>query len=300
VVFPALNAGETISINYRALGVREDKPVYQLVWTNESAVGCTSRSTVDVVFEPQPRLQVGVTQPLCANAGDIQLAAVTETTALAGSGTYFGSGVVGNGSRFDPEKAGIGDHRLKYAFAAANGCHDTAEFVQKVLPSPVVEAGPDKVLLPGGQVTLNGSSSLPAASVLWVPAAGLAQGNGFQPEATPIADQWYRLLVTAENGCKGEDSVFVKVLPALAIPNAFSPNGDGINDRWLIAGLDSYPECEVMIFDRYGQVVHRQAGYNKPWDGSKNGKPVSVGTYYYLIRPGSGAKPVQGSITLLR
>lgn len=71
---------------------------------------------------------------------------------------------------------------------------------------------------------------------------------------------------------------------SLRIPNAFSPNGDGINDRWVIPGLLGYPDCKMEIFDRYGQVVFTNTGYTIPWDGRRNGKDVPIGTYYYVIR----------------
>ncbi len=71
---------------------------------------------------------------------------------------------------------------------------------------------------------------------------------------------------------------------SLRIPNAFSPNGDGINDRWVIPGLLGYPDSRVEIFDRYGQLVFSSTGYSIPWDGRRNGKDVPIGTYYYVIR----------------
>jgi len=83
------------------------------------------------------------------------------------------------------------------------------------------------------------------------------------------------------------------------IPNAFSPNGDNINDRWMIEALNKYPGCRVTVFDRYGQLLFYSEGYEYPWDGSFNGKPVPIGTYYYIIDLKSGEK-ISGSVTLLK
>jgi len=83
-------------------------------------------------------------------------------------------------------------------------------------------------------------------------------------------------------------------------PNVFSPNGDGINDVWVITGLDPYPLCTVDIYTRYGQPVFSSTGYNKPWNGSFNGKPLPIGTYYYVITLTKQMKRMSGSVTVLR
>jgi gliding motility-associated-like protein len=83
------------------------------------------------------------------------------------------------------------------------------------------------------------------------------------------------------------------------IPNAFSPNGDGINDTWQIEYLESYPGTTVDIFNRYGQKVFSSVGYTKPWDGKYNGKVLPVGTYYYVINPKNGRSTMSGSVTII-
>ena len=80
------------------------------------------------------------------------------------------------------------------------------------------------------------------------------------PVVKGMNDQTYLLTVTARGGCQSTDNVFVKVLRAPVIPNIFSPNGDGIHDRWVIDFLDTYPGCIVQIYNRYGQLVQRFRG----------------------------------------
>jgi gliding motility-associated-like protein len=92
----------------------------------------------------------------------------------------------------------------------------------------------------------------------------------------------------------------VKVLRPINIPNAFSPNGDGINDTWGIANLADYPTAVVEVYNRYGQSVYKQYGYGKPWDGKLNGKDMPVGTYYYIIDPKSGFPRVTGYVVIVR
>lgn len=91
-----------------------------------------------------------------------------------------------------------------------------------------------------------------------------------------------------------------KRFKAFAIPNAFSPNNDNINDKWIIKGLKDYDNCTVEIFTRYGREVFRSQGYRQPWDGIYNGSPMPAGTYYYLIDLKNGEKPLSGPLTLLR
>jgi gliding motility-associated-like protein len=65
---------------------------------------------------------------------------------------------------------------------------------------------------------------------------------------------------------------------------AFTPDGDGINDTWLIAELSTrYPNNNVTIFNRWGQVLYNSDGYLTPWDGKFNNKDLPVGSYYYII-----------------
>jgi gliding motility-associated-like protein len=85
-----------------------------------------------------------------------------------------------------------------------------------------------------------------------------------------------------------------------AIPNVFTPNGDGINDKWVIQYLESYPGAVVEIFNRYGSLVFRSVGYTKPWDGTFNGKEMPAGTYYYIINPKNGRKQISGFVDIVR
>lgn len=90
------------------------------------------------------------------------------------------------------------------------------------------------------------------------------------------------------------------VVPAgITIPNAFTPNGDGINDTWNITNLNSYPKVTVEIMNRYGTRVYISSGYSAPWDGYSNGVPVPFGVYYYLIK-GIDNTSLSGYITVLR
>ncbi len=88
--------------------------------------------------------------------------------------------------------------------------------------------------------------------------------------------------------------------------NGFSPNGDGSNETFIIEGLEKYPNHKVLIFNRWGNKVYEASPYLNDWDGTNmfgvtvGGKKLPVGTYFYIIEPGNGEKPVKGYIYLNR
>jgi gliding motility-associated-like protein len=83
--------------------------------------------------------------------------------------------------------------------------------------------------------------------------------------------------------CSAERSIVVINALPLLIPNAFSPNGDGVNDTWVINGLNKYSNVTVSVFNRWGNKVFYSTGAYTPWDGTVNGIPMSSGTYYAIV-----------------
>jgi large repetitive protein len=87
----------------------------------------------------------------------------------------------------------------------------------------------------------------------------------------------------------------------LDIPNGFTPNGDGINDRWVLKNLSLlYPNCKVTVYNRWGSPVFESAGYKTEWDGTHNGKRLPDGTYYCIIEFGNSDAPLKRSVTIMR
>ncbi|WP_162944834.1 gliding motility-associated C-terminal domain-containing protein [Flavisolibacter nicotianae] len=271
---------------------------YRLKYVVYSGVSCVSEKDTTITLLAVPDLVFDPLAPVCANLPAFQLQAGVNN-GTAGTGVYSGKGVSPVGI-FNPAAAGAGDHEIRYTYTAANGCKDQKSQVITVLPVPTVSAGPDKVVLEGGSVVLNGSGGSNVVRYNWSPAAGLSDPFVSQPVASPAADVTYILTVTSADGCKATDDVLVKVLKTPVVPNAFSPNGDGVHDRWEIPYLDSYPGATVEIFNRYGQKVFESKGYTRPWDGTLNGKALPIGTYYYLIDPKNGRKPLSGFVDIIR
>ena len=95
----------------------------------------------------------------------------------------------------------------------------------------------------------------------------------------------YTVTVTDEFGCTNEAQLRIVVLDNfdLTVYNAVTPNGDGMNDTWIIENIWAYPEAEVVIFNRYGMEVYRSTGYNNDWDATYKGNDLPDGPYYYVI-----------------
>lgn len=96
----------------------------------------------------------------------------------------------------------------------------------------------------------------------------------------------YVAYVRTKSGC----FIGQKPFSIFNIPNAISPNGDGYNDKWKIAGLENYTGSEVTVFDRKGVLVFKQIINKKPlaWDGKINGSPIPTGNYWYSIKISDG------------
>ncbi|MES2425606.1 MAG: gliding motility-associated C-terminal domain-containing protein [Bacteroidota bacterium] len=98
------------------------------------------------------------------------------------------------------------------------------------------------------------------------------------------------------------EPITVTILPPLAVvvPNAFTPNGDGVNDTWEINGLNGYVNSLVNVYNRYGSVVFTSKGYSKTWDGLYKSKNLPAGTYYYIIYLNNTMPKLSGYVTIIR
>ena len=98
-----------------------------------------------------------------------------------------------------------------------------------------MNAGPDFIIVDGDNVTLSGSSTGTPGTIAWAPAGSLTNSNTFTPVAKPNVTTTYTMTVTDQNGCISTDNALVTVIPyCIKVMNAFTPNGDGMNDRWLV------------------------------------------------------------------
>lgn len=272
---------------------------YTITVVAYSGENCLSSSSQTITLKATPQLVFDSLTSVCANLPSFQINQASLINALPGNGVFSGMGISSSGI-FDPQSAGAGNHTIRYTYTATNGCSNYAEQPITVFPVPLIDAGSDRFVLEGGNSVLSGSGSGNGLRYAWSPSTGLNNANIAQPTVTPVNDITYTLTVTSADGCVATDEVFVKVLKTPDIPNTFSPNGDGIHDKWEIKYLNTYPGSTVEIYNRYGQLVFQTTGYTKPWDGTFKGKPLPAGTYYYIINPKNGRKQMSGFVDIIR
>ncbi len=123
-------------------------------------------------------------------------------------------------------------------------------------------------------------------------------------QTTPTADGLasnliYTVVVTDAIGCTLTDTVHVSpTVGCFLITNVLTPNGDGYNDTWVLGGLEYFPDCEVNVFNIWGQNVYSSKGYLTPWNGLYKGELLPVADYYYVIVYDHSKDPIIGTVTL--
>lgn len=179
-------------------------------------------------------------------------------------------------------------------------CPDTTRnHTVYVLPYPVVNIGPDTTICTGNALELRNQATTLAGAYKW--------NTGVYTEKLTVTQPGvYSLTVTSTNGCASTDTVWVKKSCYLDIPNAFTPNGDGINDYFfpktqLSGGLQQF---SMQIISRWGQLIFETNNKEgRGWDGSYNGVAQPEGVYIYKIEAvidNSKTEQYQGNITLIR
>ncbi|HOM37088.1 MAG TPA: choice-of-anchor L domain-containing protein [Bacteroidales bacterium] len=105
------------------------------------------------------------------------------------------------------------------------------------------------------------------------------------------------------NNCSSDEisvSISDSELECLIIPNAFTPNGDGINDTWEIQNIELYQDVTIQVYNRWGQIVYETCSPSQKWDGTSNSHPLPSGTYLYIIFLNNGKHKIQGSVSILK
>jgi gliding motility-associated-like protein len=268
---------------------------------------CQNTFEDDVTIYANPLIDVSpinATNTLCQEAPPVQIKA----TVLygAGTGVFSGTGVSSDGL-FDPAVSGPGTFTINYLFTTdITKCTYGSSQQITVYPTPKADAGLALHLLQGGNITINATASgVQPLTYKWTlangsKAIGLDHDDVLTPVASPNDDVTYMLTVTSADGCSASSNVDITVLKAPVVPNTFTPNSDGVNDRWEIKYLDTYPNCSIEIYNRYGEKLYSSIGYPLPWDGTYKGAALPVGTYYYIINPKNGRKVITGSVTIIR
>ena len=251
--------------------------------TVTDAFGCTIAGTTKVVNASNVSVQLEVGDATCFGAADGQvtvLDGLPEWQYSLDNATYQPSGAFGG--------LAAGDYTL--FILDENGCVSTQEF-QIGQPAELVLELPKRL-----RVQLGDSMQIVPSLVLrpgllfeWTPAEGLSCTACPEPFARPLTSGWYVLTLT-EGSCSVRDSVFLEVVNErrVFVPNVFSPDGDGINDRLtLFGGGDVVRIRRFQVFDRWGGQLFEASNFppndpNLGWDGTYQGRELDPAVFVWF------------------
>lgn len=247
--------------------------------TTYDEYGCPAYDTMTVTVNPLPTVTAGPDVAICVD-GQVELEA-------NGAETYTWSPSDGLSETDVPNPVCTVDDETTYTVTGIdeNGCINTDEITISVnyLPPVTAVADPpiiDSYLGEASQLTATGGETY-----VWTPTTGLSDPNIANPVATPNDTTTYIVMVTDEYGCVNYDTVTVFAIGEITIdlPNAFSPNGDGINDFYFPIVQGSGEVLNYSIFNRWGEIVYAGVNGASGWDGKQNGKDSDIGSYTIIV-----------------
>lgn len=266
--------------------------VYTVVITD--ATGCSITATYSVATLVN----------INADAGEDQTICIAEPILLNGTGggdyLWSPSATLSDSAVADPIASPL-DTTTYYLTVTIGNCVDVDSVTIFTYPLPPVDAGDSLQIPTGASIGLNSSGVQTGWQYSWEPSELLDNSSITNPLATPQESTMFYVTVVDDNGCVNTDSVYVEILPGIQFPDGISPNGDGINDTWIIDNINLFNDAIVEVYNRWGQMLFQSApGYPVPWDGKFKGKDLPVGTYYYVIYSDNFKDPFTGPITIIR
>ncbi len=190
-----------------------------------------------------------------------------------------------------------------------SGCKAFDSVFVTVNSVPFVNAGTDTLICDGEQYLIPATSD--ATGFVWVPSVGLSNANILTPTFLGNSSQQYIVNVISAEGCTASDTLQIDVrncLSYIEVPEAFTPNGDGVNDFFTLFG-NNIANYEIQIYNRWGEMVFSSrdlselSNLSKGWDGTYKGKEQNTGVFVYqLSATDVYGKSIskKGNLTLIR
>jgi len=173
-----------------------------------------------------------------------------------------------------------------------NGCDTTySGFIVSVNPIPQIDLGENVWIKPGSTIQLHAGNEF--AEYLWSTQAS-------DSVITIDHEGVYYVRVKNLYGCSASDTILVNLV-GIYSPNAFTPNGDGLNDRFVFKGIGDNEHALLQIYDRWGRMVFQTNDPEKGWDGYIGNQPGIPDSYVWILYLGTGhVYTYKGSVTLVK
>jgi gliding motility-associated-like protein len=261
---------------------------------------CSKTDSIKIAIRPLPIFSISPDKATCSN-NSVQLLA-------SGGNSYLWSPAL---LLSDPNISNpISNATTPTTFSVKikdNTCNDSTSLttIITISPPPIVRAAKLNdidCVFSSAQLAANGANKY-----VWSPSTGLNNSTISNPLATLTVPKQY--LVTGTDtvtNCTGTDTitVFIKGLadPTFFVPNAFSPNGDGLNDCFGVKNFGTVKAVDMSIYHRMGNLVFHTNNINECWDGTIKGKRAEAGNYVYYVKSYNdcGGSSRKGNLLLIR
>jgi gliding motility-associated-like protein len=275
--------------------------------TGTNAIGCPTTDSVTVEVVQPFNMTVTANDTLCIGQSS-QLFA-------SGANRYVWNPSVGLNATNIPNPVATPNSTTTYrivGFDSYNCFTDTAYTVVAVGNYPTVELGKGDTVVAGTAINFNPIlTNGPFKNFYWTPTTGLSPNNAQSPVATINTAITYTLVAENIYGCTGTDTISYNVFCSkddqVYIPNAFSPDGDGVNDVFMVYGKGIKIDY-FKVYNRWGQVVFDGGSNYLPnlpqygWNGKVGGKPATQDVYVYMVQlkcTAGGTFTYKGNVSLL-
>jgi len=278
-----------------------DPGVYNFTVTN--SYGCTSLSSDDVHISTPgtPDLLITDPDPVCyPETVDLTADAITVGSTPGLTYTYWLDSEATQ-EYSTPAEATEGTYYIRGT--TVSGFFDIKPVVVIVDQPPVADAGPDQVLDFVFHTELN-AAPVNLGHGIWTVVKGSGNIANDTLHSTAVSNLTLNenvFLWTVTNGVCPAATDFVSIIVnELLIPTLITPNNDPYNEYFVLSGIESLGQTELVIFDRRGALVYKNDNYDNSWNGvDQNGNQLPAGTYFYTIKPTNG-NPHSGYIVIQR
>lgn len=269
-----------------------------LILTVTTPHGCMGRDTIKLNVVPKREVITNTTDTGYCPPGEVQLIA-------SNAETFVWSPNIGLSNDSIANPIASPEHSVEYMVVGnTQGCLDTQYVTVHVYPSAVITLPDSVTIFPGEsyEIDLDGNTLYHS----WFPPEGLSNVNIANPIASPNVRTRYFVTASTENGCTVVDSIdiLMDLGYVFDVPNAFTPGNDfSGNSAFKILKRGDVTLEQMVIFNRWGELVFQTSDINEAWDGTFKGTPQPLGVYVYQIVGvlADGQRvTLNGNVTLIR